>query len=139
MDPETYQGQRILSYLIKRESAPQYDELVILLEPHDEYENQLEEKGFTVSHANFAEIKAEEPRVTAPFFLITSPRGEGVYAGSYPPKIQDLALAKSFFSSQSLSYFPIYGCGNSVRIQKALDPQGILLSKKKSASNGKVL
>lgn len=139
VDPETYQGQRILSYLLKREAAPQYDELVVLLENHDDYESQLENKGFSVSHANFAELKSAEPRVTSPFFLVTSPRGEGVYAGSYPSQIQDLALIKSFFSSQSLSYFPIYGCGNSVRIQKALDPQGILLSKKKSSSNRKTL
>ncbi|MNK08033.1 hypothetical protein D3C87_259560 [compost metagenome] len=139
VDPESYKGQRIIQHLLKREATPQYDEVVVFLIEHSNLESQLEKKGFVISHRSFEEIKRQEPRVVSPFFLITSPRGEGVYAGAYSDPIQDLALIKSFFSTQSLSYFPIYGCGNSVRIQKALDPQGILFAKRKVTSPRGVL
>jgi len=66
-----------------------------------------------------------------PFFLVTSPRGQGVYAGAYGTQPgQDVTIAQSYFSNRIISNLPISGCGNSVRAQKFFDPQSVILAQK---------
>ena len=123
-DPASY---GVLSYLKERKATYQYDELIIFTELADsELVKSYRELGFSVEYKKASELHLEESSLQLPFFLLTSPRGEGVFTGSYTEYNQDLAVAKSFFSNKTLPQFPMAGCGASVRIQKRIDPQGTL-------------
>ncbi|WII71093.1 hypothetical protein QJS83_11535 [Bdellovibrio sp. 22V] len=130
LDPESLQSQDIQKYLIGRGAHASYDEIVILLKPAPLIEKDLKDKGFIVTLRSSEEAEQNFPALTPPYFLVSSPRGEGVFVGPYGNKIQDLKIVESFYSNKTLSTFPISGCGNSVRAQKFFDPQGILLANK---------
>jgi hypothetical protein len=127
VNPADSDSSLVLNYLRHREVSPQYDELIVLLEPDQKLSQELKDKGFVIRYKKEADLHLEESSLKTPFFLLTSPRGEGVYAGGYGEPIHDLELAKSYFSNQVMSSFPIAGCGVSVRIQKRLDPQNALM------------
>ncbi|WP_374077792.1 hypothetical protein [Bdellovibrio bacteriovorus] len=128
IDPVDNENKRIEDYLLQRHSVKAFDELVILLKPNMELRKNLEKQGYIVSFGNIETLLDHDPNFQSPYFLVTSPRGEGVYAGNYGVKIQDLEIAQSYFSNKILSNFPISGCGNSVRAQKFFDPQSIILA-----------
>lgn len=130
LDPHHGDSERIQTYLLKRNAVKVFDELVILLEPHGALQKMLKKRGYVVAPFNRQPLQEKLPDLKAPYFLITSPRGEGVYAGTYGENNQDLEIAESFFSQKTLSKFPISGCGNSVRVQKFFDPQAIILAQK---------
>ncbi|WP_413613120.1 hypothetical protein [Bdellovibrio sp. HCB-110] len=130
IDPANRENKRIEDYLLGRESIRVFDELVILLKPNMELRESLKERGYIVSFGNLETLLDNDPNFQAPYFLVTSPHGEGVYAGAYGQKIQDLEIAQSYFSNKTLSNFPISGCGNSVRAQKFFDPQSIILAQR---------
>lgn len=130
IDPASPEDQRIENYLLSRESVKVFDELVILLEPDEELSEKLKKRGYIVSFKNRKMLLDLNPNMQFPYFLVTSPRGEGVYAGTYTEKIQDLEIVQSYFTNKTLSNFPISGCGNSVRAQKIFDPQAIILAQR---------
>lgn len=130
IDPIDGENKRIEDYLLHRPSVKAFDELVILLKPNVELRKSLEKRGYIVSFGSLETLLDNDPNFQSPYFLVTSPRGEGVYAGNYAEKIQDLEIAQSYFSNKILSNFPISGCGNSVRAQKFFDPQSIILAQR---------
>lgn len=130
IDPEKTADKSVRDYLLQRKSSPHFDELVILLEPHAHLQEDLRRSGFIVSYKNRKTLLKEFPTLVPPYFLVTSPRGEGVYAGNYGKQNQDITIAESYYSNRLLSNFPISGCGNSVRAQKFFDPQAIILAQK---------
>lgn len=130
IDSATAEDQRILDYLLHRKSVKVFDELVILLEPDENLQTQLRKKGYIVTLGSRQLLAQALPTLQSPYFLVTSPKGEGVYAGAYTEKIQDLEIAQSYFNRKTLSNFPISGCGNSVRAQKVFDPQSLILAQR---------
>ncbi|MNS93530.1 hypothetical protein D3C72_1277090 [compost metagenome] len=129
INPENNESQEVLEYLKERKATYQYDELIVFTQNISrELEEKLKAMGFIVHYRKEAELQLEETNLKPPFFLLTSPRGEGAFAGPYGKPINDLGIAKSFFSSQAMRYFPMAGCGVSVRIQKRIDPQRTLMS-----------
>lgn len=130
IDPLDPQNQKIENYLLGRSAVTVFDELVILLEPDSELREKLRHQGYFVSFGNRQTVFKNMANLQTPYFLVTSPRGEGVYAGAYTEKIEDLRIAQSYFSHQTLSDFPISGCGNSVRAQKVFDPQTLILTQR---------
>jgi|GEM_PF-1758327 hypothetical protein len=119
----------VLSYLKDRKATNQYDELIIFTQVADtELVKSFKKLGFAVEYKKESELHLEEAALKLPFFLLTSPRGEGVFSGPYDLPVQDLEIARSFFSNKSLPNFPMSGCGVTVRIQKRIDPQGTLAS-----------
>ncbi len=114
------QSHKIQEYLLNRKALSSFDELVVLLEKDDDLKQRLEKSGFVVSYKDPEEFYRNFPDLAPPAFLLTSPRGQGVYAGGYGDKVQDVAIAQSYFSNKILSSFPISGCGSSMKAQRFL-------------------
>ena len=110
IDPSDPASYGVLTYLKDCKATPQYDELIIFTEVADiELIKSLKKRGFTVEYKKESELHLEETALKLPFFLLTSPHGEGVFTGPYD--------------------FPMSGCGGmTARIQKRIDPQGTLAS-----------
>lgn len=127
LNPETSRGETLAQHLLARPSLDQYDELVILSTDKPRLRSALTERGYFVVTRSLAHLQTVEPGLELPFYFLTSPKGEGVFAGAYVTPEKDLKLIQSFFSGGTLSWFPMFGCGQSVRVQKELDPHRVLL------------
>ena len=118
----------VYKYLLKRGPSPDLVENVILLGEVPEYRSGLEKRGFRVTERNPREI-ASEKAVGVPFLLITSAKGEGVYAGGYASSmieertlLLDLKILHSLRDGKNAAELPIFGCAVSQRMQKLIDP-----------------
>lgn len=121
-------SEQVFNYLVKRGPQPDLEENVILLGDVPAYRDALIKRGFRVTKKDPREI-ASEKAVGVPFLLITSAKGEGVYAGGYASSLidertplLDLKILQSLRDGKNASELPIFGCAVSQRMQKLIDP-----------------
>lgn len=121
-------SQQVYKYLLERGPQKDVAENVVILGSMKEEEGRLAARGFKVLHRDAREI-ASEKAVGVPFLLITSPRGEAVYAGGYTSHtikektpLYDLKILASLQGGKPSEEFPIFGCAVSQRIQSLMDP-----------------
>lgn len=121
-------SHQVYLYLLERGPQKDLSENVVVLGSMKEEEQQLSARGFKILHRDAREI-ASEKAVGVPFLLITSPKGEAVYAGGYSSHtikektpLHDLKILASLQGGKPSAEFPIFGCAVSHRIQTLMDP-----------------
>ncbi|WP_413585119.1 hypothetical protein [Bdellovibrio sp. HCB274] len=122
-------SEQVMENLIQRGPASDVHEEVILLGKPPIQLQSLIGKGFTVRQMDPNELKEDISKLGVPFLLITTPKGETVYAGGYSEKpvkdggpIRDLEILASLQGKGVVKNFPIFGCAVSRKLQKLVDP-----------------
>ncbi|WP_413575602.1 hypothetical protein ACLVWU_14720 [Bdellovibrio sp. HCB290] len=122
-------SEKIFEYLIKRGPATDVHEEVILLGKPPVELPSLIAKGFVIRQLDPNEIKDDISKLGVPFLLITTPKGDTVYAGGYSEKpvkdggpVRDLEILNSLQGKGAVANFPIFGCAVSRKLQKLVDP-----------------
>lgn len=130
-------SQRVTKYLEER--GPQKDvaeEVLVVGEVSPEI-SHLKIKGFSVRKVSITELSTEDlNRLGVPFLLITTPKGETVYAGGYSERsvqdggpLRDLEILRSLQGHGTPKAFPIFGCAISRKLQKLVDPLAMKYSR----------
>jgi len=121
-------SRQVYLYLLKRGPLSDADENVVILGKMPQEAQELQAHGFKVSFRE-ARSLASEKAIGVPFLLITSDKGEAVYAGGYASSeirestaIQDLSILASLHDGKVAKEFPIFGCAVSQHIQSLIDP-----------------
>jgi len=118
----------VYEYLLRRGPRADVLESVVVLGDMQEESTRLTQKGFYVEKKE-ARSLASEKAVGVPFLLITSGKGEALYAGGYASSmikdntpLLDLQILDSLRGGKSAQELPIFGCAISQRIQSLIDP-----------------
>lgn len=118
----------VYEYLLQRGPRSDVFESVVVLGDMPEESTRLSQKGFHVEKKE-ARSLASEKAVGVPFLLITSGKGEALYAGGYASSmikentpLLDLQILDSLRGGKSAQELPIFGCAISQRIQSLIDP-----------------
>ena len=125
-------SQRIFDYLFSSARPADVDDLVILVGGRDDQVRRGRAAGFDVVEVTPDELKERFGIVSAPLLLIADAHGQIRYSGGYTGHKQgldyrDLELVQSLRAraEAEASEVPVYGCGVSEELQRALDPIGI--------------
>ncbi|WP_413558366.1 hypothetical protein [Bdellovibrio sp. HCB209] len=120
---------KVMAYLKSRGPEKSVNEEIVLLGRAPANTQDLVAQGFTVRHLNPEEIKEDISKLGVPFLLVTTPKGDTVYAGGYSEKsvqdgspIRDLEILGSLQGKGTVQNFPIFGCAISRKLQKLVDP-----------------
>ncbi len=126
LQPETLDGARLLQHLLSRQPLANYDELVILPSPHPQLEKSLKAQGFKVSTQDWTSEIKSSPEMARPFYFLTSPKGQSFFAGNYVSPDKDYELIQGYFKNQSVTWLPMWGCHQALRVQNLFDPLALL-------------
>ncbi|MEK2687766.1 hypothetical protein [Bdellovibrio sp. GT3] len=122
-------SEAVMANLLKRGPHPDTHEEVVLLGKSLKDSQALVAKGFPVRHMKPEELQEDISKLGVPFLLISTPKGDTVYAGGYSEKsikdgspIRDLEILNSLQGKGTVKNFPIFGCAVSRKLQKIVDP-----------------
>ncbi len=119
---------KVVEYLIQRGPQKDLNEEVLII-GHPPQVTELHQRGFKTRELNPDDLKEDISKLGVPFLLITTPKGDTVYAGGYSEKsvqdgspIKDLEILQSLQGTRTVASFPIFGCAVSRKLQKIVDP-----------------
>jgi hypothetical protein len=119
---------KVVEYLLKRGPEKDVNEEILII-GHPPQITELHQRGFKTRALNPDDLKEDITKLGVPFLLITTPKGDTVYAGGYSEKsvqdgspIKDLEILNSLQGKGTVASFPIFGCAVSRKLQKIVDP-----------------
>jgi hypothetical protein len=119
---------KVVEYLLTRGPEKDANEEILVI-GHPPQITELHQRGFKTRALDPDDLKEDISKLGVPFLLITTPKGDTVYAGGYSEKsvqdgspIRDLEILRSLQGSGNVANFPIFGCAVSRKLQKIVDP-----------------
>lgn len=121
---------RIVDHLVTRARPQGVSELVLLAGPPLDLAERLEAAGFRVLQLKEEALQERFHIESAPLMVVLSPTGDVRYAGGYTTQkqgldIQDLSILEGARTA-GVAPLPVLGCAVSQRLQKLLNPLGLL-------------
>lgn len=114
-------SRAISDYLLDRTASPEFIEDIAYIGSFIGHEREFNNRGFAARRLNRERLFSEFNELSPPFYVITSPKGEPVFAGNYNSEVNEMMIAHSFFKNKMTKYFPMVGCGGAIKAQKAIE------------------
>jgi hypothetical protein len=123
-------SQRVFDHLFTSERLSGVSELVVLVGSDPAVERRAAAAGFALRVVTREQLWSEYHVESAPLLVVLDPEDAIRYAGGYArrkqdPRVLDLDILRALASGQRADQLPLYGCGVSERLQRALDPFGV--------------
>lgn len=113
--------------LSNKKASAHFDELIVFLDKKSVTDiERFKNKGFHVTLQNRTSVEKELIGLKTPYLVITSPLGEGVFAGQVESSDEAIRIAQSLYARKNLSSFPTLGCGSSMRAQEYFNPRALI-------------
>ncbi|AHI05942.1 hypothetical protein BDW_07210 [Bdellovibrio bacteriovorus W] len=120
LDLSSDDSRAISDYLLDRNASSEFVENIAYIGSFVTHEKEFNNRGFTSRRLNRERLFGEFSELVPPFYVITSPKGEAVFAGNYSSEVNEMTIAHSFYKNKMTRYFPMVGCGGALKAQKAI-------------------
>lgn len=124
VNPSEATSASTIEYLLKRKASTHFSEIVILTASDIDLTKSLDSAGFTVVTQDPQTLANALKGFKTPYYVLMSPRDEGVFAGQLNEPSDDIRVAQSFFAVRSAASFPS-SCGNSLRVGSYFNPRAL--------------
>lgn len=124
-------SQRILDHLVTRRARSDVSERAVLVDAPPELAARLRAAGYRVEVTTPSELKAHYAIEAAPLLIVADPQQVVRYLGGYTRTRQalalhDLAIIDQVRRGAVADELPLLGCAVSRRLQRLLDPLGLV-------------
>jgi hypothetical protein len=126
--------QRLFTHLVERGPFPGARELIVFVGEDSAKRRRAEQAGFSFRTSTQQEIVARFGLEVAPVMLAFDRAGKLRYIGGYfdrPAAISalDVRIRDRMLAGAAIDPLPVFGCAVSPRLQKSVDPLGIVYRK----------
>ncbi|MBO9667239.1 MAG: hypothetical protein J7501_10555 [Bdellovibrio sp.] len=124
--PEEKNSEELVHELLARKPIDHIHELIILIDAHASLSRSLKERGYSVYLTKSADILTANLGLTPPFFLLTSPRNEGAFAGPYRKVSEAIHALEMMQGRASWLNLSGLGCGTGARVRNLIDSKALV-------------
>lgn len=123
-------SQRIFDYLLERSTPPGVRERVLLVGHDESWTERARRRGVEVVPTTADELSQRYQIESAPLLLVGDTTGTVRYVGGHSsrkqgPRYEDLAILEELRAGRAARGLPVFGCGITADLRKALDPLGL--------------
>jgi hypothetical protein len=119
--------QRLFAHLLKRGPRPAHEELILFVGRDTRKQEAAEARGYRFQATTNDQLASRFGLESAPVLMVFDRKHEMRYIGGYfdSPAAQ-LSLDEKILDQPATSPLPVFGCAVSPKLQKTVDPLGIV-------------
>jgi hypothetical protein len=121
LSPAEPESQALLNELLDRKPAEDTRELVILVDAQTPLTQTLLDRGYVVHFEKTETLQTATLGLKPPYYLLTSPRDEGAFAGPYKKITEAEQTLETLRGRTSFIKLSAAGCGLGVRVRNLID------------------